>query len=113
LLKRNSTRGIAQTPPQTAESAQRDFFRPPIPGLTNHDAIFTELLEAVLNRSDPENTIFKSRNSVLHGSDVGFATRQRSTQMVLWTFAVLGAARRTFGKDLDRFIRDLNGAVAV
>lgn len=51
--------------------------------------VFSELLQGVLSSSDSESTVSKTRNYVLHGSDVSFATSKRSTQIILWAFAVL------------------------
>ncbi len=57
--------------------------------LANATEIFSALLQGVLTSSDRDSTVSKTRNHVLHGGDTGFATRQRSTQMVLWTLAIL------------------------
>ena len=57
--------------------------------LEEQTAIFQDLREALLVASDMETTVPKSRNAVLHGSDVDFATEARSTQMCLWLGAIL------------------------
>jgi hypothetical protein len=51
--------------------------------------VFRDLLEGLLVASDPGSTVPKTRNAVLHGSDVTFATRARSTQIFLWLAAIL------------------------
>ncbi len=55
--------------------------------------VFRDLLNDLLAPSDSSSTVSKTRNHVLHGSDTAFATAQRSTQIVLWTFAILAASR--------------------
>ncbi|WP_437741323.1 hypothetical protein WMF39_37610 [Sorangium sp. So ce1504] len=55
--------------------------------------IFSDLLRAVLTPSDPNSTISKTRNGILHGSDVSFATQRRSTQVLLWMIAILTELR--------------------
>ena len=57
--------------------------------LADSTEIFAELMTAVLAGSDPDSTISKSRNAVLHGSDLRFGVRPRSTQLVFWTCALL------------------------
>ncbi len=51
--------------------------------------VFRDLLQVVLVPSDPDSTASRTRNRILHGQDLEFATQARSTQIVLWTCAVL------------------------
>jgi hypothetical protein len=58
-------------------------------GVASDTDIFLRLLEDSLAPKDPKSTIANTRNAVLHGSDLAFATSKRSTQIMLWTYAML------------------------
>lgn len=57
------------------------------------DSIYEELLGECLVADSLDVRFSASRNGVLHGSDLSFATRDRSTQLVLWLAALLVSMR--------------------
>lgn len=56
-------------------------------------AVYEELLGECLVADSLAVRFAPSRNGVLHGSDIMFATRDRSTQLVLWLAALLVSLR--------------------
>lgn len=53
------------------------------------DTVYEELLGSCLVVDSFAIGLATSRNAVLHGSDLTFATREHSTQLVLWLAALI------------------------
>lgn len=50
---------------------------------------YSEIKTYKLVAGDAEETIPKTRNKILHGSDLGFNTEKRSAQLILWLYSTI------------------------
>lgn len=50
---------------------------------------YSKIIAYQLIAGDAEQTIPKTRNRILHGSELGFNTEKRSAQLILWLYSVI------------------------
>ena len=50
---------------------------------------YEEIKSHKLVKDDEDQTISKTRNDILHGSNMNFNTEKRSAQLILWLYSMI------------------------